>query len=270
MIDWYQQKNLLLLVICACWSKQPLVADALVSNGRFLPDQKIATADWTAQVTLQCETINPAYQEIYSFETEDYYINICQLDNEFYYHRQSKLDQSIILIPAQAVFSGDVFQATDGKINYFVGKNGDRYYSSVMKNNNEIIFEPELPQSPTQSQDLAEANSNLPQDFGANQTNNASLELDSSDNVSEQVLICTKEKSAFHPHLDGWQKLIGKPTAVASRYAVNNGHDFVYDEQTPELALINTKDGAIINLSIAAGNETISEVCIESESKEDE
>lgn len=268
MINWYQLKTLLSLIVFFYWSGQPLTVKALTSSEKFLSDQKIATADWTAQVVHQCETINPAYQEVYSFETENHHINICQLDNEFYYHRQSKSNQSVVLIPAQVVLPGNVFQATDGKTNYFVGRNGDRYYSSIMKNSDEIVFEPELPQSPSLSQDIAQANSSLPQDSGTNQTDNASLELGSpNSSISEPALICTKEKSAFHPHLYGWQKLIGKSRAIANKYAANHGHDFVYNEQIPELALINTKDGAIINLSIASGNETIDEVCIESQSK---
>ena len=269
MINWYIQKTLLLLFIGSCWSQYPLKVTAYQSNDRFLVDKKTETVNLIAQINLKCETINPAYQEIYSFETENYQINVCQLGDDYYYHRQSKLNQSIISIPAQAVSLGSVFQATDGKATYFVGKNGDRYYSSVMQNNNEIVFEPELQPTPVLSQEIAEANSALPKDdLSSNQTNNASLELDSpDDNISEQALICTTEKTAFHPHLDGWQKLIGKSPETANKYAVNNGHNFVYDEQTPELALINTKDGAIINLSIGSSNETINQVCIESESE---
>jgi hypothetical protein len=98
----------------------------------------------------ECQKINTAYKEIYSFETENYNINVCQLGSNFYYYRQAKSDQeNALLIPAQAIFNGDAFQATSGKTTYFVGRDGDRYYSSVMENNQEIVFEPEvkLPQS---------------------------------------------------------------------------------------------------------------------------
>jgi hypothetical protein len=218
MITWCKQKNLLLLIICSYWGRQSLGVSFLTSNSKLLVDEEkeIATVGWTAQLTPKCEIINSTYQEIYSFETEDYYINICQLGDDFYYHRQAKFEQNTVLIPAQAVFSGNVFQATDGKTDYFVGKNGDRYYSSVMKNNHEIVFEPELQQYPALSPELTEANATLPRDLEINQASNASLELDNPDDASESVLICTQEKSAFHPFLAGWQKLRGKSTAIAN------------------------------------------------------
>ncbi len=166
MITWCKQKNLLLLIICSYWGRQSLGVGFWATNSRLLVDgeKEIATVGWTAQLTPKCETINSAYQEIYSFETENYHINICQLGDNFYYHRQSKFEQNIVLIPAQVVFSGNVFQATDGKTDYFVGKNGDRYYSSVMKNNHQIVFEPELQQSPALSPEVTEANVTLPRD----------------------------------------------------------------------------------------------------------
>jgi len=241
----------------------------LESNSSFTVEKQPKLSNWLARANRNCASINPTYQEVYSFETENHHINICQLDSGFYYHRQSKLNQgNVILIPAQAVPHGNVFQANDGRTTYFVGKNGSRYYSSVMQNNNEIVFEPELQlPSPDLPQDLAEANSSLPTALNTNQTNNASLELDSPVDNSEQVLICALEQSAFNSHLDGWQKLIGKSTKTANRYAIRNGHDFVYSDQTPHIASIVTKDGAIINLKIIPLSKTIERVCIQSEAK---
>ena len=97
-----------------------------------------------------CQKIDSTYKDVYNFEIENYYIDICRLENSFYYHRQSKLDPTnATLISATAVFGGDVYQATNGKTIYFVGKDGDRYYSSVMSNNNEIVLEPALLPTPT-------------------------------------------------------------------------------------------------------------------------
>ena len=275
MINWCKQKTLFLIICCSFWSNaQPsLVASEidrrLESNFGSRVSQSIKPSNWVVLATLKCEGINPAYQEVYGFETENYHINICQLGSSYYYHRQSKVNQdNVILIPAITV-RGDVFQASDGKTTYFVGKNGDRYYSSVMQNNNEIVFEPEIRSpSPELSQDLAEANSSLPSDLKQNQTNNASFELDSPVDNSEQVLVCTREKSAFNPKLDGWQKLIGKSTKTANEYAVNNGYDFVYNERNPHLASIITQDGVIINLKITSANETVERVCIQPETED--
>lgn len=272
MINWCKQKALFLIVCCSFWGH---VSSAVVAsetgsklepNLSFTVEQKLKLNSRIARITVECEAINPAYQEVYSFETENYHINICQLGGSFYYHRQSKLNQdNIILIPAQAILSGHVFQASDGRTTYFVGQDGDRYYSSVVQNNNEIVFEPELQLSPTNlSQGLAEANSNLPTNTRRNQANNASLELDNPVENSESVLICTKKKSAFNPRLDEWQKLIGKSTEIAHNYAVSNGYDFIHSEQTPHLASIITEDGATIKLNIATPSETIERVCIQS------
>lgn len=272
MINWCKQKALFLIVCCSFWGHVPSTVVASEIDSRLEPNlsatvrQKLKLNSWIARITIECEAINPAYQEVYSFETENYHINICQLGGSYYYHRQSKLNQdNTILIPAQAILNGHVFQASDGRTTYFVGKDGDRYYSSVVQNNNEIVFEPELQLPPTNlSQGLAEANSSLPTDLKQNQANNASLELDNPEDNAESVLICTREKSAFNSRLDEWQKLIGKSTEIANNYAVSNGHDFIYSEQTPHLASIITEDGTIIKLTIATPSETIERVCIQS------
>lgn len=275
MINWCKQKTLFLIICCSFWSNgQPSLTASEIdrrseSNFSTAVTQQPKLNNWLTLANLKCEAINPAYQEVYSFATENHQINICQLDSSYYYHRQSKVNQdNVILIPARTV-RGDVFQASDGKTTYFVGKNGDRYYSSVMQNNNEIVFEPEIRSpSPELSQDLAQANSSLPSDLKLNQTNNASFELDSPVDNSEQVLICTREKSAFNPRLDGWQKLIGKSTKTANEYAVRNGHDFVYSQQNPHLASITTQDGVIINLKITTANKTVERVCIQPETED--
>lgn len=271
MINWCRQKTLFVLVVCSCWSKAVPAVFAVPTPVPFKPN----TNSFLSQIfnrtqppdpePLECQEINPIYQEIYSFETENYLISICQLDNNFYYHRQSKLNpRDKVMIAAQAVYRGNVFQASDGKTTYFVGKNGDRHYSSMMSNDNEIVFEPELPSSDNQlSQELAEANSNLSQERKLNQAENASLELDNSQEDSEQVLICTREKSTFHPRLDGWHKLIGKSTNAANRYANHNGYDFIYNQQTPNIASIITKEGVVINLSITNPRKIIEKVCIQ-------
>ncbi len=271
MVNWYRQKVCFFILICSFLDKQS-VSVAIDSQGQFasnsvLVNQEQKANGWLARQVISCAAINPAYQQVYSFEIKNYYINLCQLGSSFYYHRQSRFNPSnSLLVPAQAVFGGNVFQATNGKATYFVGKDGDRHYSSVMPNSNEIVFEPELqPPSSDLSQDLAEANSDLPTDNLA--ANQASLELDNRGKNSQQskpVLTCLGEQSAFYPHLDSWQKLIGKSTATANQYATNNGHSFAYDNRTPEQALITTNQGTAINLNIATVSKTIERVCIES------
>lgn len=266
--NWYRYQ--VFVVFCCSFFSQQLVGVALEQsklshNLNSAPAQELDRSRWLARTAVRCEAIDPTYLEVYGFETQNYYIGICQLADDFYYYRQSKQHQTEILVPAQAV-SRDFFQASDGKTVYFVGKNGDRYYSSVMQNDNEMVFEPELQlPSATLSQDVVDASSELSQaDLSTNQASNASLEFDNSAENSEPVAqVCVREQSASHPHLEGWQKLIGKSPDTANKYAVNNGHDFSYDDRTPNLASIATEEGTVINLNIAAVSETIEEVCLQ-------
>ena len=268
MVAWYKRKALFIVILCSFLGQQ-LAGSALSESSldrSLMSDRQdeLNTTQSIARAAFQCEAIDPAYSEIYSFETQNYRISICQLGDDFYYHRQSKDEENEILVPAQVVYQSNVFQASDGNTTYFVGKNGDRHYSSVMHNTNEIVFEPELPLS-TPSQNLAEANSSLTQDGINPRQTNVSL-VDKLENASEPELeqVCARKKSAVHPALEGWQKLIGRSPDTASKYAIDNGHDFSYDERVPNLASIATKEGTVVNLNITAMSETIEEVCIQS------
>ena len=274
MNNWYKQAALFVIIISGTIVTAISGINAqeikIISNINYLKETDKKQSRLLAQRSLSCPKIDSAYQEVYSFETENYYISICQLENSFLYHRISKLDeQNAVLIPAQAVFGGDAFEATDGRTTYFVGVDGDRYYSSVMQNNNEIVFEPELQQPlPKLSRETRRAVPDLSvsrlrlNNYSRN-AEQASVELDNPENNAERSSICTSDKSAFNPHLDGWQKLIGKSPDTANKYALNNGHNFVYDDNAPDKALIKTKEGSMINLNIAIPSETIDRVCVQ-------
>jgi hypothetical protein len=191
MINWCKQNTLLLLITSYFWSGQSSgIADSIVTKG------------------VECRDINAAYQKVHSFETENYYISICQLNSKFYYYRQSKLDaNNNLLIPAESLVRGNVFQATAGKTTYFVGTDRDRYYSSVMSNNNEIIFEPEiLSASSAFTQNLVQVSDQtaLTTDYSFSEVNNhslssADLDFNHLEADSAQILICNPEKPPVHP-----------------------------------------------------------------------
>lgn len=249
MGNWYKQITLLLATVSSIWI-----------------EPQLAAAGNPATKVRECRELNSSYQEVYSFETENYYINVCQLEENFYYHRQSKSAGSRrnLLLPAQAILQGSVFQATVGKVVYFVGIDSDRHYSSVMLNNNEIVFEPEI--EPV-SRTISQSSDSSQLELGDRHLQNASLELDSPTAETEAVLACDREKSAFHPHLTGWQELVGKPISSASSYALENGYSFNYDrEKNPTLALATTAAGGKIDLVIVPDSETIERVCIQSPS----
>ena len=241
---------------------------SLFNNSRLPSNNIIETFkvdNWFAQQKNSCQNINSAYQEVYSFQTDNYYISICQLAESFYYRRQSKFDESsILLIPAREISYGGGFQATSKGTTYSVGRDGDRYYSSVMQNDNKIVFEPELsPESDAVlAKDLAEVNSLLPAEgVKVDMATNASLSDRSENNLNtQQALICLGVGTS-NSRLHNWQQLLGESLDTASQYALNNGYSFVYDAQTPEQASIATS-AAIVDLNVAVDSDTIDRVCI--------
>ncbi|WP_319420381.1 hypothetical protein [Pleurocapsa sp. FMAR1] len=283
MINWYKQIYLFVILIGSFfWGHSSLLATSktrVVSNSSNIyftkNNQEINIP--VAQKAEACASIDSKYREVYSFETEDYYINICQLEGSFYYHRQSKSNQDeTILAPAQAVFSGDIFQANYGKMVYFVGKDGDRYYSTVMQNNSEIVFEPEV-EPPVSVSIVKPTVSNVGIINNLEQDRKANLELNNQ-GITEKSLICTRSFD-FNRDLDGWQKLIGqrllhplraKPALsvgqsadTANQYTINNGYNFVYNGDVSKQALIETKEGTVVNLNIATMSQTIKRACVQ-------
>lgn len=274
MISWYKQKYILLGIVWFILGNQnPLFAR---QTGAFNQSQSKGEEEVNLQSRMLvaqlkrdnlCQEVNAEYQEVYSFETENYYINICQLNNNFYYHRQSKADSGdTVLVTAKSVFGGDIFQATNNRTIYFVGKDGDRHYSSVMHNSSEIVFEPELEESALSVGSSVQQ----PLDQGVTVSNLQSeskvgvdLKLDEPENLTQESLICTNNSSAFHPDLNGWQKLIGKSSDIANQYALKNGHDFSYLSETSGEAVIETIEGTLINLNISTNKDLVERVCIQ-------
>ena len=274
-IGWFKQVILLMAIISICTEKS---AASLIQksskqeseiDSAYLPQARLKTDNKSSIKKKSCQEIGISYQGVYSFETDKYYIGICQLEGNFYYHRQSKIDGNSILIPAESVFGGSVFKAISGKTVYFVGKDGSYYYSSVMSNNNEIVLEPEIIPTPI-SFDRYVADRGISFSLASIKFNNfarinsanwqaGSLQNRSNENESS---ICIKDKSVLDPNFENWQNLLGKSADVANDYAINNGHNFVYDEVFPERASIETKEGKVVNLNIAATNEVIEQVCV--------
>lgn len=95
-----------------------------------------------------CQQLAKGYQEVHAFETQNFYINVCSHKQKYYYHRKSKQNPDhSILLPANSILNGNMFQAIDRGKTYIVGTGDEGYYSSVMHENDEIIFEPALEQS---------------------------------------------------------------------------------------------------------------------------
>lgn len=272
MISYYKQEYTLLVLVIMWFilgKHKPLLATRTIDFNQTPNIENLTNAILPNQLLFAlrenlCKQVNTEYQEIYNFETESYYINICQSNEDFYYYRQSKTDPNdTLLTRAKSVFGGNVFQATDNKTIYFVGKDEERHYSSVMRNNSEIVFEPELEESVLSlggsnqkpiEPSIPVKNLQLESKVGVD------LDLDSPENLTKDSLICTNNSSAFHPDLKGWHKLIGQSSNTANQYALRNGHDF--SARSGE-ATITTQEGILINLNIATNNNLVERVCIQ-------
>lgn len=118
-----------------------------IANNNIYDKQQLLLIDKESNY---CQSINSEYQQLYNFETLEYNIGICYKDKKWFYYRQSKSNpDNFLFLPAQIVFGGDVFKATDKKVTYFVGINSSGYYSSVMYGNNQIVFEPPISSNST-------------------------------------------------------------------------------------------------------------------------
>jgi hypothetical protein len=213
----------------------------------------LVARDWQT-----CSQLNERYREVYGFETQNFYINICQYGQQFIYYRQAKADPSdIVMIPAETVFGGQVFQASEGRITYFVGIDSNGYYSSVMKNDNELVVEPELQAPSSRIANDRDININA-----NSKTQDSQFNLNSYEEKVDRQQICTENKYDRHPHLKGWQKFIGESPDLAFNYATDKGHNFAYNNRNLQQASIETTDGLMVTFNIASVGNKIGQVCV--------
>jgi hypothetical protein len=76
----------------------------------------LINADWH-----NCQQISTDYQEVYAFETPNFYINICQKGDAYFYSGEAKQsDTTSIFIPATPLAHSRGFQAQNGNVAYVV------------------------------------------------------------------------------------------------------------------------------------------------------
>lgn len=223
MSNWWQGTALALATILAMLKVQSV--KAIDSN---LEEKEISIVKnrWTtllAQKNPACLPLATNHSKVYAFETRNFCIAICQADDEFFYLRQSRANPTeLLILPATAVFGGTVFQAIDGKTVYFVGIDDNGHYSSVMRNDDEVVFEPEiqppmleLPNSDRPASAFTETIPNIPFLTNSGENPLESDNLDKFDGESDWEM-CAQDKSKLHPLLNSWQKLLNAPLKTAS------------------------------------------------------
>jgi len=76
----------------------------------------VINSDWH-----NCQQIDADYQEVYAFETDSFYVNICARDGLYFYSGQAKqTDANSIFIPAIPLENQRGFKAINGNVSYIV------------------------------------------------------------------------------------------------------------------------------------------------------
>lgn len=97
----------------------------IIANSLAIADVFASTdADYTFTLASDwhnCQRIGTSYQEVYAFETDSFYINICQKDDAYFYSGEAKQsNRSSIFIPAYPLENNRGFQAKNGNVSYLV------------------------------------------------------------------------------------------------------------------------------------------------------
>lgn len=92
-----------------------------------------------------CQQIEKAYQEVKAFETANFYVNICQKENNYYYLGEAKTGNiDTIFIPAHSLISGEMYRANNGNITYIVNILPDGAILTIERNGVQIGRESSL------------------------------------------------------------------------------------------------------------------------------
>ena len=92
-----------------------------------------------------CQQIESAYQEVKAFETANYYVNICQKDNNYYYLGEAKTGTiNTVFIPAHSLASGAMYRANNGNVSYTIDILPDGATLTIERNGTQIVRESSL------------------------------------------------------------------------------------------------------------------------------
>ena len=68
-----------------------------------------------------CQQMGQDYQQIKAFETANFYVNICQKEDKYYYLGEAKAGTiNTIFLPASSIVRGKIYQANNGNLLYTV------------------------------------------------------------------------------------------------------------------------------------------------------
>lgn len=132
--------------------RRSLLAIAGVSTLATIVSGDLASADtfssdyiFLLERDRHCQQIEPAYQEVKAFETANFYVNICQKDNNYYYLGEAKTGKiDTIFIPAYSLASGTMYRANNGNVTYLVNILPKSAILTIQRNGMQIARETSL------------------------------------------------------------------------------------------------------------------------------
>ncbi|MDJ0575087.1 MAG: hypothetical protein QNJ65_07970 [Xenococcaceae cyanobacterium MO_234.B1] len=127
-----------LLASAATISPFPALADTSSTDYLFIVDQS-----WH-----DCKHLGAAYQEIKTFETANFYVNLCQKGAQYFYAGTAKNNSvESIFIPAYTTEQLNTYQADNGNISYIVEIKSTEAILKIQRNGNTLIVENSLSQN---------------------------------------------------------------------------------------------------------------------------
>lgn len=115
----------------------------LVTTGNLaLADTYSADYIFLLERDRNCQQIESAYREVKAFETANFYVNICQKDNNYYYLGEAKTGTiNTVFIPAHSLASGAMYRANNGNVSYTIDILPDGATLTIERNGTEIVRE---------------------------------------------------------------------------------------------------------------------------------
>lgn len=118
----------------------------LVTTGNLvLADTYSADYIFLLERDRNCQQIESAYREVKAFETANFYVNICQKDNNYYYLGEAKTGTlNTVFIPAHSLASGVMYRANNGNVSYTIDILPDGATLTIERNGTQIVRESSL------------------------------------------------------------------------------------------------------------------------------
>ena len=89
-----------------------------------------------------CQQIGKNYLEVRAFETENFYINVCRKDDQYYYLGEGKTGKrNTIFLPANSLSLGEMYRAHNGNVAYIVSILPNQAVLTIERNGEQIAIE---------------------------------------------------------------------------------------------------------------------------------